>query len=435
MSQRSDVCISVRNLSKKFARSLRRSLIYGAIDIGRELLGLELESGVLRASEFWALKNISFDVYRGRSLGIVGPNGSGKTTLLRIITGILKPSKGEVLVWGRIAPLLALGAGFKPVLSGRENVFINMSLLGVPYDTIKRRFDEVVDFAELRDAIDAPVGTYSSGMLARLGFSCAIHTDPEILLVDEILAVGDARFRAKCRNRINELRRKGTTFLIVSHSPISILTLSDECVLLLHGHLIARGQPEEILKRYEAESRRVDVETTQKQLANLSLKAGGSITIESFSLLADGACSEGYWVSGKPGSLKLALHSRVTLEDISINVIIASSSNSGSENILFLMSCKEVGWFRIRPGHSNIMLLFPTVTLGPGSYTMKLNVSSGVMYDIQAIIEGIRFSVVDPGDMSQCKLFQPRSWTWEGLEVIRSPEPLQAPEMPEYDDV
>lgn len=435
-SETSDVCISVRALSKKFARSLRRSLIYGAVDIGRELLGLEPKNTVLRESEFWALKDISFNVYRGRSMGIVGPNGSGKTTLLRIITGILKPSEGEALIWGRIAPLLALGAGFKPVLSGRENVFTNMALLGVPFNTIKRRFDEVVDFAELWEAIDAPVGTYSSGMMARLGFSCAIHTDPEILIVDEILAVGDARFRMKCRNRINDLRRRGTTFLIVSHSPISLLTLSDECLLLQQGRVVAQGEPQEILKRYEIESARADAAVTAERLKHnvRKPKVGDRIAIEELSLFSAEPVLEGCWMSGKEGFLKISLVTKLASDEVSINMIIASCSGS-SENLLFIQSCKDVGWFNMSPGQATITLSFPSVTLSPGSYIMKLNVSTGSMFDVQDALEGLRFSVADPGNMSQCRLYQPRIWRWNGLDVTTPPQPEHSETLLEYDDV
>lgn len=433
-SEASDVCISVRGLSKKFARSLRRSLVYGAVDIGGELLGWEPKSSILRESEFWALKDISFNVYRGRSLGIVGPNGSGKTTLLRIITGILKPSEGEVLIWGRIAPLLALGAGFKSVLSGRENVFTNMALLGVPFNTIKRRFDEVVDFAELWDAIDSPVGTYSSGMMARLGFSCAIHTDPEILIVDEILAVGDVRFRMKCRNRINDLRRMGTTFLIVSHSPISLLTLSDECLLLQHGHVIAQGEPQEILKRYEIESARADAAVTAKRLKHNVCKVGDRIAIEALSLFSAEPALEGCWISGKEGVLKVSLAAKLASDEVSINIIITSCSGS-SENLLFIQSCKDVGWFHVPPGQATVTLSFPFVTLSPGSYIMKLNVSTGSMFDVQDALEGLRFSVADPGNMSQCRLYQPRIWRWNGLDVTTHPQPEHSETLVEYDDV
>ncbi|HZT56747.1 MAG TPA: ABC transporter ATP-binding protein, partial [Burkholderiaceae bacterium] len=243
-------------MSKKFARSLKRSFVYGARDIGRLLFGRLLPRATpdaLRPSEFWAVRDVSFALHRGRSLGIVGQNGSGKTTLLRMVAGVLRPTLGSVRADGAIAPMLALGAGFKPVLSGRENVFLNLALLGVGERAARARFDAILDFAELHDAIDAPLGTYSSGMQARLGFACAVHTEPSILIVDEVLAVGDARFRMKCRNRINELRRAGTALLLVSHSPILVEALCDEALLLRGGRMAQLGPPREVLKAYEDE--------------------------------------------------------------------------------------------------------------------------------------------------------------------------------------
>src|SRR4030095_606404 len=161
------VCVAVRGVAKKFARSLKRSFLYGARDIGRLLAGRG-QDDTLRPTEFWAVRDVSFELRRGRSIGIVGLNGSGKTTLLRMICGILRPTLGSVAVRGRIAPMLALGAGFKPVLSRRHNVFLTLSLLGVAERDIRTRYASIVDFAELHEAIDAPLGTYSSGMQARL---------------------------------------------------------------------------------------------------------------------------------------------------------------------------------------------------------------------------------------------------------------------------
>jgi lipopolysaccharide transport system ATP-binding protein len=169
-----DILLSVDHVSKRFCRSLRRSIGYGLLDIVQEVSGVRQESRSLRTGEFWALKDLSFSLKRGDSLGIVGPNGSGKTTLLRIISGLIKPDAGTVTVRGRVAPLLALGAGFSPVLTGRENAYVNMTILGLSPKQIHERFSEVVEFAEIGDALDAPVQTYSSGMVARLGFACAV---------------------------------------------------------------------------------------------------------------------------------------------------------------------------------------------------------------------------------------------------------------------
>ena len=222
--QQEDVVLSVNGVSKKFCRDLKKSLMYGVQDIASELFGVRgSENDNLRKKEFWALQDVSFELRRGEALGLIGKNGSGKSTLLRVIAGLIKPDKGTVEVIGRVAPLIALGAGFNPVLTGRENIYANMSILGLAKEEIDDRFDEVVEFAEIGEAIDSPVQTYSSGMAARLGFSCAIHTEPDILLIDEVLAVGDINFKQKCFRRLHELIQKGTSFILVCLNSQSIL--------------------------------------------------------------------------------------------------------------------------------------------------------------------------------------------------------------------
>ncbi len=240
--QDSEVVLSVQGVSKKFCRDLKKSLFYGIQDITSELLGVREKSDKLRKKEFWALKDVSFQLRRGEALGLVGKNGSGKSTLLRIIAGLIRPDTGSVEIQGRIAPLIALGAGFNPILTGRENIYANMAILGLSKREIDRRFDAVVEFAEIEDAIDAPVQTYSSGMRSRLGFASAIHTEPDILLIDEVLAVGDSRFRGKCFRRLHELREQGTSFILVSHNLHSILSVCSSAVYLKTGEFIGVDQ-------------------------------------------------------------------------------------------------------------------------------------------------------------------------------------------------
>jgi len=189
-----DVIVEVDHLSKKYCKSLRRSMRYGIEDIGRNLLGLRSRSGVLREGEFWALNNISFQIKKGEVVGIIGPNGSGKTTLLKLLNGIFWPDQGKITVCGKIGVLIELGAGFHPSLTGRENIYINAAILGMTKDEVNEKFDSIIDFADIGDFIDTPVKHYSSGMFVRLGFAVAVHSDPDILLIDEVLAVGDVQF-------------------------------------------------------------------------------------------------------------------------------------------------------------------------------------------------------------------------------------------------
>jgi ABC-type polysaccharide/polyol phosphate transport system ATPase subunit len=199
---------------------------------------------------FWALRDVGFDVPRGETLGLIGHNGCGKSTLLQIIAGILEPDAGTIATSGRITSLLELGAGFSPDLSGRDNVFLNASLHGVPTDVIRGKFDEIVDFAELGRFIDTPVRNYSSGMYMRLGFSVAAHLDPEIVLVDEALAVGDESFQRKCLRKIQQFQAQGVTVIIVSHDLLLVERLCARACLLQRGELVAIGPAADVISRY-----------------------------------------------------------------------------------------------------------------------------------------------------------------------------------------
>lgn len=207
-----------------------------------------VEDGVLTA-----LDGLTFEIGRGEAVAVVGRNGSGKSTCLALAAGVIKPTSGRVSIRGRVSPLLALGAGVHPDLTGRENVELNGVLLGLTRREVRQRFDEIHDFSELEDFIDQPVRHYSSGMLARLAFSVATHLDPEILIVDEVLAVGDAAFAQKCYDRIKAFRRDGLTMLYVSHDVHSVIDLCDRAVYLDHGRTVAAGQPHEVCQRYYAD--------------------------------------------------------------------------------------------------------------------------------------------------------------------------------------
>jgi ABC-type polysaccharide/polyol phosphate transport system ATPase subunit len=201
-------------------------------------------------TEFWALRDVSLTVERGEVLGVVGPNGSGKSTLLQIVSGILEPTRGRVLASGRIAALLELGAGFNPEFTGRENVFLNGEILGIPRRDMEQVFPEIEQFAEIGKFIDRPVKEYSSGMYVRLAFATAIHVDPEILIVDEALAVGDAIFANRCIKRFEQLKKRGVTVLFVSHDLGLVKRLSDRAVLMLDGRVAASGPPSDVVNRY-----------------------------------------------------------------------------------------------------------------------------------------------------------------------------------------
>lgn len=237
----SEISIKVENLSK----------CYPIYDKPRDRLMQMLNGGRKQYfREFWALRDMSFSVRRGETVGIIGRNGSGKSTLLQIICGTVTPTSGTVMTSGRVAALLELGAGFNPEFTGRENVFLNAAILGFPPEEMGKRMKDVLAFSELGDFLDQPVKTYSSGMFSRLAFSIAIHVDPEILIVDEALSVGDARFVAKCMRRIKDIQERGTTILFVSHDVGSVRNLCDRAIWLDKGSMIAEGDVFPITGRY-----------------------------------------------------------------------------------------------------------------------------------------------------------------------------------------
>lgn len=236
----SDTLITVDNISKKFCRSLKKSLWYGLKDMSSELFGSSNCHNELRESEFWANKDISFELKRGECLGLIGRNGAGKTTLLRTLNGLIKPDKGRIEMRGRVGAMIALGAGFNPILTGRENIYVNASVLGLSKHEIDTKIDEIIDFAEIGDFIDMPVQSYSSGMSVRLGFAIATALKPDILLLDEVLAVGDAAFRFKCHRRINEVL-KDAAVIFVSHDMPTIARICDKTLVLTQGAVRFQG--------------------------------------------------------------------------------------------------------------------------------------------------------------------------------------------------
>jgi len=240
----SDPAVSVRGVSKRFTL-----LHQGGNGLKDRLVGL-VGGRRDRRETFWALRDVDVDVARGETLGLIGHNGCGKSTLLQIIAGILDPDGGSVTTRGRITSLLELGAGFSPDLSGRDNIFLNASLHGVPSAVIRAKFDDIVAFAELGRFIDTPVRNYSSGMYMRLGFSVAAHLDPEIVLVDEALAVGDEAFQRKCLRKIQQFQAEGVTVIIVSHDLLLVERLCTRACLLQGGELVAVGPAADVISRY-----------------------------------------------------------------------------------------------------------------------------------------------------------------------------------------
>lgn len=234
--EKGEVLVKVEDASKKFCRNLKRSLWYGLTDIARNMTGTDGKTKI-RKDEFWAVKDISFEVRRGECLGLIGHNGAGKSTLLKMLNGLIRPDQGRIKMHGRTGALIELGAGFNPVLSGRENVYTNGAVLGFSRQEIDKKFNDIVAFAEMKEFIDMPVQNYSSGMKVRLGFAVAAQMEPDILLVDEVLAVGDIGFVLKCFNKMDALL-KNTAIILVSHNIPQIARMCTNLLLMERGQNI-----------------------------------------------------------------------------------------------------------------------------------------------------------------------------------------------------
>ncbi len=265
-----DVVASAQGISKKFCRRLRRSMAYGVKDLAASFVGMQMDRTRLRKDEFWAIKDVSFDVRRGERLGIIGMNGCGKTTLLRLLGGIMPPDSGEIHVKGRVGALIAVGAGFHPHMTGRENVYLNGSLLGMSRHEIDEKFETITEFAGIGEFLDSPVAVYSNGMRVRLGFAVATALEPDLLLLDEIFAVGDMVFRQRC---IDHLRHasQDTALVLVHNRPHYIQLLCERAIWLHKGKVQADGDVSEVADLFMQESER---QSTQFAMRSTRARAG-----------------------------------------------------------------------------------------------------------------------------------------------------------------
>jgi ABC-type polysaccharide/polyol phosphate transport system ATPase subunit len=271
-----DVAIEVEGVSKRFRLYHERN---------QSLKAAFMRGRRAKFDEFWALRDVSLSVPAGKTYGLIGHNGSGKSTLLKCMAGILVPDAGTLQTRGKVSALLELGAGFHPELSGRDNVYLNGSILGMSKKQIDAQFDEIVDFAGLETFIDTPVKNYSSGMYVRLGFSVAINVDPEVLMVDEVLAVGDESFQRKCMDKFKDFRDDGRTVVIVSHALGTMRTMCDEVAWLDHGKVLGIGKPGELVDEYTAASHQDQAEATPHDEEAGSRWGSGEVRVERVELL------------------------------------------------------------------------------------------------------------------------------------------------------
>jgi len=350
----------VDNLSKKFSRNLKRSLVYGGVDLFKKIFYNSDNNLNLRKTEFWALRNISFELKEGETLGIVGHNGAGKTTLLKLISGLLYPTNGNIKINGRLNALISLGIGFNPVLTGRENIFVCGTIMGYSVDLIKSKFDDIVSFSELEDFIDTPIKNYSSGMMARLGFSIAVSIEPQILLVDEILAVGDLNFAIKCYRRINEFRSSGGSIILVSHSPYAIRANCNRVLWIEEGKKQKIGKTKEICDEYESFSAEKDDVSSSKTYLDKNF-------IKDLKLIYTKKIESGSFFN-----LKILIESNKNIDNAMIGI---NFFNLSGQNVI-ANNTKEIDFkVSLQKGKNRFSVEYDNLILNRGSYYLNVTIS------------------------------------------------------------
>lgn len=351
-----EVLIKVENVGKKFCRSLKRSMLYGVEDIVRDTLSLKTTSDKLRPEEFWAVDDVSFEVRRGECLGIIGRNGAGKSTLLKMLNGIFMPDKGKITIKGKVGALIEVGAGFHPMLTGRENIYVNGAILGMSKREIDKKFDEIVAFAELEEFIDMPVKHYSSGMYVRLGFAIATSLKPDILILDEVLAVGDAAYRAKCYRRISECMNSAAV-LFVSHNMEQLARISKNSLVLHSGRGLFLGKTNEGVEQYN-----LSIHSSRSNSSESFCKIFAPITIASIEQ------NNIKIRQGENLNLIFNMESEQYLHNCWVRVVFFNCKGDFSADIDFITSP-----IRIKRGITKINVTITNLLLKLGDYKLGIN--------------------------------------------------------------
>jgi ABC-2 type transport system ATP-binding protein len=402
----SDFAVDVRNVSKRFR------LAHGQYNTAKERI---IHGGRRKTTEdFWALSEVSLTVKEGQTVGILGRNGSGKSTLLKTICGVLQPTSGEVAVRGKLAGLLELGAGFQQDLTGRENIYLNGSLLGMTKSEVDRNFDAIVDFSELEEFIDGPVKFYSSGMAVRLGFAVAVNVDPDILVIDEVLAVGDERFQRKCIDRVKQFQKEGRTILLVTHAADTVRSICDAGVVLSHGRKVAEGEP--------GEATRIFRERLMAEGAGMSVIDPALVAVPATpGMLGNEIVGDDVGDTGRPVRFR-SVH-RVysgdnnlpymrTGDDLTVRVEF--DALQATEDVVFSLEIRDEGGYTTMRTDTSIIGVHIDVPRGvgvmhfgivnmpmlDGSFTFAVGIQSrsGILYDWQE--EAGKFEVMNPGRMT-----------------------------------
>jgi lipopolysaccharide transport system ATP-binding protein len=380
--------VKVEQVSKKYCRRLSHSLWYGLVDLAAELTAQSGNRDLrLRHAEFLAVDDVSFELRPGECIGLIGHNGAGKSTLLKMLNGLVRPDKGKITMRGRVGALIELGAGFSPILTGRENIYINGAVLGFTKSEIDAKFDEIVDFAELDDAIDAPVQTYSSGMYVRLGFAVAAQLNPDIFLIDELLAVGDTAFRMKCFQHLLDMKNAGKSILVVSHNMIDINRVCDRVVVLAGGKKIFDGDVSAGIATYEGLSR-MRGHTARPHDAN------AAAWIDTVRLFDSARAPRDVYSTGEDllAEVTLSAKQKVVNARLIVHVMTPSLGTLGS----FASPHKGFA-FDIDPPGSVLRFRMPKLPLLIGSYNLMVSLYGPDIKDfLHAVSDAASFKIVAP---------------------------------------
>lgn len=392
-----EVLVKVEQVSKKFCKDLKTSLKYGVRDIMREVIGLPCKEN-LRNEEFWAVNDVSFELKRGDCLGLIGHNGAGKSTLLKMLNGLIKPDKGRITMKGRIGALIELGAGFNPILTGRENIYVNGQILGFSKKEIDRKLDAIIDFAEIDQFINTPVQNYSSGMKVRLGFAVAAQMEPDVLIIDEVLAVGDVGFRIKCFNAITDIM-KNSAVIFVSHAMQQIARISSQVLLMENGKEYYSGKDifEGIQKYYQFFSN------------------------EKMNIIGDGIKLQTIYINAPAeignGSEQAIVNEYNNVLKVRFEVINPDVKKLKLECVFFDKSLVPIAT-TISPvfdnfGMNEFKCLIKELPLASGSYTVNVNIfdcSNKLPHVLCKIQNGIAFQVQNTAEINHVSVILKTQW-------------------------
>jgi ABC-type polysaccharide/polyol phosphate transport system ATPase subunit len=408
--------LSFDNVSKRYLVKQERLAASGSSSALNLLRALRRKN-----ADFWAVRDVSFQIPSGQAVGIIGHNGAGKSTILKLLANITAPTSGEIVINGRLSALIEVGSGFHPELTGRENVYLSGAILGMRRREISAKLESIFDFAGVRQFIDTPVKRYSSGMYVRLGFSIAAHLDPDILLLDEVLAVGDAAFQAKCLDRISQMKQAGTTIVFISHDLAAVESLCDRVILMQRGSIIGDGQPREMIDQYERLASRVSLNAPPP--TGPEHCEGKPAEIVAIMISSDSEEGPQLFKTGEPLVLCVECEARTALEDVVIEIFFYNQE--GDLRCQFTTEYGDVA-VNLTQGENRVEFRCPELPLNPGIYHLDATIrhrvaSGGEEFDWKYRCAMLK---VNPGKIVRGDFYAPHEWRILTTETGKASTPL-----------